>query len=72
MLVNLQLISIKLWFSTNTKSKLRYIFKSRYRFSGKISLIYAFNYNRQNNNIGYVDSNTVTDGLWQDKTESPT
>jgi hypothetical protein len=36
----------------------------RYRFSDKISLIYAFNYNRQNNNIGYVDSNTVTDEVY--------
>ncbi|MFT6749514.1 MAG: hypothetical protein ACJAQ1_001462, partial [Flavobacterium sp.] len=36
----------------------------RYRFSDKISLIYAFNYTRQNNNIGYIDSNALTDEVY--------
>jgi hypothetical protein len=35
----------------------------RYRFSDKVSMIYAFNYNRQNNNIGYVDTEIATDNV---------
>jgi hypothetical protein len=36
----------------------------RYRFSDKISLIYALNFSRQNNNIGYIDSDPITDEVF--------
>jgi hypothetical protein len=45
---------------TNTYEKDRYNYalsvSPRYRFSDKFSMIYRFNYSKQNNEVGYIDS----------------
>lgn len=49
----------------NEKDRVNYgVFISpRYRFSDKISLIYSFNFFRQNKNVGYVDTDDVTNEI---------
>ena len=49
---------------TNTYEKDRYNYafsvSPRYRFSDKFSMIYRFNYSKQNNEIGYIDNDATS------------
>lgn len=46
----------------NEKDRINYNFKivPRYRFSDKFSLVYALNFQRQNKNVGYIDTDSST------------
>lgn len=49
----------------NEKDRVNYgvLISPRYRFSDKVSLIYSFNFFRQNKNVGYVDTDNVTNEI---------
>lgn len=49
----------------NEKNRVNYGFfiAPRYRFSDKISLVYEFNFYRQNNNVGYAAYDNVNDDI---------
>lgn len=49
----------------NEKNRVNYglLISPRYRFSDKISMVYSFNFYRQNNNVGYVDTEETTNAI---------
>lgn len=58
----------------NEKNRFRYgiSFGPRYRFSNKFSMNYNFNFSRQNNNVGYADTNEATNQIYMGRRDRVT